>query len=152
MPVLGAPLYVASKHAISGFVRSLAHLDEVENIRVTAVAPGIVKTPLWLEFPDKLKIVDESKDVWLTPDEIAQVMLALIQQDTVSEVIGDQKGQTIPVRGGTILEVSRTVREVNAFNDPGPLGRIGNTVSGVGGMIQDILGLLSTKGWGKPSS
>ena len=36
----GAPLYCASKHAVIGFVRSVAQLDDLENIKVVAVAPG----------------------------------------------------------------------------------------------------------------
>ena len=35
-----APLYCATKHAVVGFVRSLAQLDELEGIKVCAVAPG----------------------------------------------------------------------------------------------------------------
>lgn len=33
-------LYCASKHAVIGFVRSMAELDTLSNIKVTAVAPG----------------------------------------------------------------------------------------------------------------
>ena len=40
----GAPLYVASKWAVSGFVRSLNILEPQHGIRVTAVAPGIGET------------------------------------------------------------------------------------------------------------
>lgn len=35
-----APLYVSTKHAIVGFVRSMAQLDELEGVKVCAVAPG----------------------------------------------------------------------------------------------------------------
>lgn len=37
-----APLYCATKHAIVGFVRSMAALDDMESIKVVAVAPGYV--------------------------------------------------------------------------------------------------------------
>jgi NAD(P)-dependent dehydrogenase (short-subunit alcohol dehydrogenase family) len=47
MPLLPIPLYTTSKHAISGFTRSLAHLEPTLNIRVNAVAPGTVLTPIW---------------------------------------------------------------------------------------------------------
>ncbi|KAL4904563.1 hypothetical protein BDW74DRAFT_168200 [Aspergillus multicolor] len=132
-PSLAAPIYVATKHAISGFVRSLAKLDERCGIRVTAVAPGVIKTPLWTDHPEKLKMVDDGKDAWVTADEVATVMLALIQQDRVSEVIGDVEGkegtEVYPVSGGTVLEVSKTVRSVLPYNDPGPGTRPGNTAS-----------------------
>ena len=39
-PGLSTPLYMASKHAISGFIRSLASLDTI-GIRVNGVAPGV---------------------------------------------------------------------------------------------------------------
>ena len=35
-----AALYCATKHAIVGFVRSMAPMDELEGVKVTAVAPG----------------------------------------------------------------------------------------------------------------
>lgn len=81
-----APIYSATKHGISGFVRSMAKLDELFGIRVTAVAPGVIKTPLWTDHPEKLKMID-SADTWVTADEVAEVMLALVQQDKVSEII-----------------------------------------------------------------
>jgi NAD(P)-dependent dehydrogenase (short-subunit alcohol dehydrogenase family) len=35
-----AALYCATKHAIIGFVRSMAELDRLEGVKVVAVAPG----------------------------------------------------------------------------------------------------------------
>ncbi|KAL2820472.1 transmembrane amino acid transporter protein-domain-containing protein [Aspergillus cavernicola] len=144
-PALAAPIYVATKHAINGLVRSLAKLDGKCGIRVTAVAPGVIKTPLWTDHPEKIKMVDDSKDAWVTPDEVATVMLALVQQDTVSEVIGDKEGKetVYPVTGGTVLEVSKTVRSVSPFNDPGPGNRPGNTASTAGSVEDEVWDLLS---------
>ncbi|KAF7164386.1 hypothetical protein CNMCM5623_008974 [Aspergillus felis] len=151
-PTLAAPIYVATKHAINGLVRSLAKLDSKFGIRVTAVAPGVIKTPLWTDHPEKLKMVDEKADEWVTPEEVAAVMLALIQQDSVSEIIGDQPGQgtQFAVQGGTILEVSKKVRAVSPFNDPGPAGRRGNTVSDMNKVEDEVYDLLSKEGWGAP--
>ncbi|RAL12734.1 uncharacterized protein BO97DRAFT_451409 [Aspergillus homomorphus CBS 101889] len=151
-PSFATPIYVATKHAINGLVRSLAQLDQRCGIRVTAVAPGVIKTPLWTDHPEKIKIVDENADEWVTPEEVAQVMLALIQQDQVGETIGDQTGQgpQFLVSGGTILEVSKTVRSVSAFNDPGPGKRPGNTVSDSNMLVEEVYDLLSQPGWGDP--
>ncbi|RDW72515.1 putative short chain dehydrogenase/reductase family oxidoreductase [Aspergillus mulundensis] len=150
-PALAAPIYVATKHAISGFVRSLAKLDERCGIRVTAVAPGVIKTPLWTDHPEKLKMVDDGKDAWVTPDEVATVMLALVQQNRVSEVIGDVEGkegtEVFPVSGGTVLEVSKTVRSVLPYNDPGPGTRPGNTASTTAKVEDEVWELLGA-GWG----
>ncbi|KAK7404081.1 hypothetical protein QQX98_010139 [Neonectria punicea] len=107
LPVFRAPLYGASKFAITGFVRCLAPLDSSAGIRVTAVAPGVVRTPLWTEHPEKLVNVDETQDGWVTPQEVAQAMLACVEND---EHVG-----------GTVLEVGKdNTRQVSAFNDPGP--------------------------------
>ncbi|KAJ5304159.1 uncharacterized protein N7443_003819 [Penicillium atrosanguineum] len=145
-----APIYVATKHAINGLVRSLAKLETL-GIRVTAVAPGVIKTPLWTDHPEKLKMVDDSVDEWVTPEEVATVMLALVQQDVVGETIGDRSGRgpQFPVSGGTILEVSKTVRAVGQFDDPGPGDRPGNTATDHAAVEEESFGLLATKGWGQ---
>ncbi|XP_044721300.1 short chain dehydrogenase domain-containing protein [Hirsutella rhossiliensis] len=80
VPVFRAPLYAASKFAISGFVRSLGGLDTY-GVRVNAVAPGFVRTPLWTENPDKLANIDENRDVWVTPLEVAEAMLSCIESE-----------------------------------------------------------------------
>ncbi|TEA11026.1 15-hydroxyprostaglandin dehydrogenase [Colletotrichum sidae] len=104
---INAPLYAASKFAITGFVRSLAQLDQTDGIRITAVAPGVVRTPLWTEHPEKLVNLDEEKDGWVTPQEVAEAMLRCVEDDSIP--------------GGSILEVGKNnTRLVQAFNDPGP--------------------------------
>jgi NAD(P)-dependent dehydrogenase (short-subunit alcohol dehydrogenase family) len=105
-PVFRAPMYGASKFGITGFVRCLATLEQV-GIRVNAVAPGVVRTPLWTEHPEKLKNVNEAQDAWVTPHECAQAMLECVESERYL--------------GGTVLEVGRgNTREVQVFNDPGP--------------------------------
>lgn len=150
-PFPPTPIYVATKHAINGLVRSLANLDKAFGICITAVAPGLIRTPLWLEHPEKLKMFDDDQDVWVTPEEVGQVMLALVQQEEVSEMIGDtnRKGTLFPVEGGTILEVSKMVRVVHTYNDPGPANREGNTIRNAGEVETEIYDLLSQPGWGK---
>ncbi|KAF9870982.1 nad-dependent 15-hydroxyprostaglandin dehydrogenase [Colletotrichum karsti] len=107
VPNINAPLYSASKFAITGFVRSLARLEETDGIRVNAVAPGVVRTPLWTEHPEKLINLDESQDGWVTPQEVAEAMLRCAEDDGVP--------------GGSILEVGKdNTRLVQPFNDPGP--------------------------------
>ncbi|QSZ37575.1 hypothetical protein DSL72_008673 [Monilinia vaccinii-corymbosi] len=112
-PFFPTPMYIASKHAISGFVRSLARLEfpppDIPKVRVSAVAPGLVKTPLWLDNPEKMASLaegDPDNSAWITPEFVAEVMLELIESEGYL--------------GGTILEVGKVVRKVEAFNDPGP--------------------------------
>lgn len=107
MPNFNAPLYGASKFGIHGFVRSLAPLDEKHGIRVSAVAPGVVRTPLWEEHPEKMAYIDPERDGWVTPDEVAVAMLRCVEEEGLV--------------GGTILEVGKDrTRCVQALNDPGP--------------------------------
>lgn len=134
------PLYVASKYAISGFVKSLAQLEtpldpSIPKIRVTAVAPGVVRTPLWLENPEKLKWVEENKVAWIEPEEVADRMLELVVKE---EYVG-----------GTVLEVGKGhSRKVATWNDPGPSGP-GMTVSNRGDAREEVWDKLATQGWGQ---
>lgn len=95
-------------------------------------------------------MVDDSSDSWVTPEEVAEVMLALVQQEEVGEIIGDRSGRgpQFKVEGGTILEVSKTVRAVGQFNDPGPGDRPGATASDHHAVEEESYQLLSQKGWG----
>ncbi|KAM5435821.1 hypothetical protein MferCBS31731_006078 [Microsporum ferrugineum] len=154
LSTFSAPIYAASKHAINGFVRSLSKLDKI-GIRVTAVAPGLIKTPLWTDNPDKLRMVDESNSEWVTPEQVATVMLALVQQDEISESslgIPTEGDAPIKIKGGTIVEVSKSVRRVAMFNDPGPLGRPGNAVGDLTQVDDGFLAAVQSGSWGKPAS
>ncbi|VUC29421.1 unnamed protein product [Clonostachys rosea] len=143
------PVYSATKHAINGFVRSLAKLEPEYGIRVAAVAPGIMRTPMYLENPDKLASIDMQKDSWLEPAQVAEVMLGLIERNIIGSRIGDYNSdtQTIPITGGTILEVAGgEIRAVAPYNDPGPTGP-GALASNIGTLEGEIKGTLK-KGWG----
>ncbi|KAL9595322.1 MAG: hypothetical protein Q9219_006518 [cf. Caloplaca sp. 3 TL-2023] len=153
-----APLYNASKHGLSGFVRTLAPLDNPSHgIRVIAVAPGVIDTPLWRDNPEKLRLVDESQDEWVTAEEVAEVMGSLVDGREEVEVVSTHAGrsdgregvQRVKVAGGLILEVSKSrVRKVEQFNDEGPKGA-GNTVSRMNVVDSEILNTLSSGTWGK---
>ena len=106
-PKLSAPIYTAAKHGINGFVRSFKRLEPEFGIRVVAVAPGVVRTPLFLNNPEKLQMIDESKDTWATPEEVAEAMLKCVA--------------SMEVVGGEILECGHEhTRKVEMFMDPGP--------------------------------
>jgi NAD(P)-dependent dehydrogenase (short-subunit alcohol dehydrogenase family) len=95
----------------------MAELEPKFRIRVNAIAPGLVKTPIWSE--NKLSWVDESLDSWVERDRVAEVMLELIEKE---EYVG-----------GTVLEVaSEVVRKVSVLNDPGSGAERGCTVRNIG--------------------
>jgi len=132
---LFAPMYVASKWAVSGFTRSLGSLENTLGIRCNGVAPGLVRTPLFLDHPEKLKMVDESKDKWVTPESVAEAMVKLMEDD---ELVG-----------GTILEVATSSqRIVPLFNNPGPQGE-GIRASNSSLMVEEVYKWLETEDWGK---
>jgi 3-hydroxybutyrate dehydrogenase len=126
VPFFPTPVYVASKHAISGFVRSLANLENppapLPKIRVNAVAPARILTPLWTDNPEKMKMVDLNRPGWVTPEDVAKVMIDLVEKE---ENVG-----------GTVMEVGASVRKVEAFNDPGPKAG-GNSVDSVENVGED---------------
>jgi 3-hydroxybutyrate dehydrogenase len=148
------PLYHAAKHAIKAFVKSLADLEKISGIRVAAVLPGIVKTPLWLDNPDKLKIVrqeGESSDPWVTPQETAEAMLALVKDN---EILSEAGGAMVPIEGGTCLEIlARYVRDVPMYNNAGPqaTGKDGWTVTDAEKIVEETIGLLKP-GFGQMKS
>ncbi|KAI1078821.1 short-chain dehydrogenase [Whalleya microplaca] len=143
-PNFVAPLYAASKFAISGFVRSLAELEQSHGVRVTAVAPGIVRTPLWTEHPEKLINIDPEQDGWVTPDEVAKAMLSCVEDDSIA--------------GGSIVEVGKdNTRLVNVLNDPGPdpdpkKGLVSRNKSTAVAVIMELLSDGQVWGEAKPTS
>lgn len=133
-PNLPTPLYMASKHGLSGFIRSLAGLEGQFGIRVNGVAPGIIKTPLWTEHPEKMTFLNAEQDVWVEPEEVADAMLRCVESD---EVVG-----------GWVLEVLKgRTRNVEWRNDPGPQGP-GSTDSNRANAVAEVYGWLSEPGWG----
>ena len=151
-----APIYNATKHAINGFVRTLAPLDKRLGVRVTAVAPGVIKTPLWTEAPEKMKLIGKL-DEWVTPEWVAEKMVDLVEREEI-EVLddrapapdgGERGSKIVKVEGGFILEVGKgQVRKVEAFMDPGPSG-LGSTVGGLVEAEEEILERLKGGDWGR---
>ena len=131
---LPVPLYNTSKAGLSHFVRTMAPLEARLGIRVTGVAPGVIKTPLWTEHPEKLRMLDPEADEWVTPEEVAATMLGLVERP---ENVG-----------GTILEIGKDrVRRVERLGDPGPSGA-GHTVGKMSIGEDEIWELLGGEGWG----
>jgi meso-butanediol dehydrogenase/(S,S)-butanediol dehydrogenase/diacetyl reductase len=94
------PAYVATKHAVVGLTKQMALELGEKNIRVNAVAPGVVRTPLterYFQDPEMAEVIRGLHAVgrWAEPEEIARVILFLAE-----EANGFLTGSVLPVDGG----------------------------------------------------
>jgi 2-keto-3-deoxy-L-fuconate dehydrogenase len=81
-----APVHVASKFAIVGFVRSLKVLASRYNVRVNAICPVTVDTPMvhGLITPEVSKYLrEENRGGILNPSDCADVLLKIIDDPTI---------------------------------------------------------------------
>ena len=82
------PIYTLTKHAVIGFVRSVAPQLEERGIRINAVAPGFVETPLI----DTARFVAAGFPL-LRPEEVAQAVLAAARSSDTGQVWVVQPGR-----------------------------------------------------------
>lgn len=99
----GVSAYVASKHGIIGLTRAAALEYARDGIRINAIAPGTIQTPMLDRFTggDELTLEQFAKSEPVgrlgSPDEVAQAVLWLCS-DSASFVTG----ATIAVDGGRL--------------------------------------------------
>ena len=82
LPLLDEPAYSATKAGVLMFTRTCAVMEGSHGIRVTAVLPGLVKTPLINKSGDGTRQaawvgVAETFMTWQTPEEVADVVVDL---------------------------------------------------------------------------
>ena len=89
LPMAG--IYVASKHAVSGLTRTAAREEGPRKIRINAIAPGTVKTPLVKQVEDLYKqemdISAQAFQRQADPLEMANI-IAFLLSDAASFVTG----------------------------------------------------------------
>ncbi len=83
------PVYAASKAAVIHFTKSCAMLGELEGIRVNAVAPGMVDTPIIAKTGDGTKPAawlepTLAEATLLEPERIADEVTAIIRDDALA--------------------------------------------------------------------
>ena len=98
----GMGVYVASKHAVEGFTKAAALEFAKQGIRVNAVAPGAIQTPMMDRFVGEARTGNPQRD-WLesvhpvgrigTVGEIAQAVIALLENPFIT-------GTSLAVDGG----------------------------------------------------
>ncbi|KAI9847594.1 MAG: hypothetical protein M1837_002168 [Sclerophora amabilis] len=100
------PVYCATKHAMVGFTRSLAEANAAAGVKVACICPGVVFTPLFTTYPDKVEQYSIREETALSPDDVASCLLSLVEDG--------QYG------GGTVLEITRRGTRVVPAVDLGP--------------------------------
>ena len=74
------PVYSASKHAVQGFVHTLRRQVAPHNIRVGAVAPGMVANELW-GFEDQAEIdAKVAEHASLTSEDVAEAVVFMLSR------------------------------------------------------------------------
>ncbi len=93
-------VYSAAKAAINGFTKALAKELGPSNIRVNAVAPGVIETEMnaWLSNEDKALIVEDIPLCRIgSPEEVAKVTAFLCSEESAYIT-----GQIININGGLL--------------------------------------------------
>jgi NAD(P)-dependent dehydrogenase (short-subunit alcohol dehydrogenase family) len=99
----GLPAYVASKHAVAGLTKTAALENAKLNIRINAVCPGVIKTPMIDRLTGNEKSVEKNYEIMEPvgrmgqPEEVAEAVIWLCS-DAASFVTG----VIMPVDGGWI--------------------------------------------------
>jgi 3-oxoacyl-[acyl-carrier protein] reductase len=99
--IAGLPHYVASKAGVIGLTRTLAREFAPLGIRVNAIAPGGVDTPMFARHPESVRRAATANAPLgriASPDEIARVALFLASDDASYLV-----GETVNANGGTFI-------------------------------------------------
>src|SRR5207253_5285329 len=79
----GAPVYIASKHAVNGLTKSVALEYAKQNVRVNAVAPGAIETRMYRDFvagsPEVKQMLEAATPIGRVgqPEEIASIVIWL---------------------------------------------------------------------------
>lgn len=93
-PMPSDPIYTLTKHAVVGFVRSVAPQLAARGIRINAVAPGIADTPL---IGDAKQILERDGFPLLRAEDVAAAVLLAARSEQTGQVWAVQPGRE-PVR------------------------------------------------------
>jgi NAD(P)-dependent dehydrogenase (short-subunit alcohol dehydrogenase family) len=88
VPMPGDPIYTLTKHAVVGYVRSVAPTLIGEGIRVNALCPGFADTPLIAQAKDQF-----GEFPLLTADDVADAVEAILDRGEAGECWFVQPGR-----------------------------------------------------------
>lgn len=104
LPIPDSPVYAATKAGVVNFTRSLAYLADTQRVRVNAICPSYVDTPLVRRRGDDgVEEIKQRMGGILQPEDVAAAVLELVQEDTRAGAI-----MRVTVRGGR--DYAREVR------------------------------------------
>lgn len=80
------PLYVATKHGVVGFAKSMARADPDEGIRIVCVLPGTVRSNLWEGSHNEMvkEATKYSERVLMPPSTLADMMMRMVENKEYS--------------------------------------------------------------------
>jgi len=91
MPMPADPIYTLTKHAVVGYVRAMAPHLEGRGIRINAICPGFVDTPI---VTDELRGWIEGEGIPLMqPDQVADAVLVAAHSDETGQAWVVQPGR-----------------------------------------------------------
>jgi NAD(P)-dependent dehydrogenase (short-subunit alcohol dehydrogenase family) len=85
VPLRTNPVYALTKFALNGFVRSVAPDLAARGIRVNAVCPGAVATPIMGDNPHSW--YEQHRVIALEPEELAATVVDLMTSSRDSEIV-----------------------------------------------------------------
>ena len=95
VPMPHDPIYTLTKHAVVGYVRSVAPSLAERGIRIKAVCPGFTDTPI--VAPELREWVAGQGIALMQPEQVAEAILHAARADETGEVWAVQPGRE-PVR------------------------------------------------------
>jgi NAD(P)-dependent dehydrogenase (short-subunit alcohol dehydrogenase family) len=97
VPLPGDPIYTATKHAVVGLVRAVAPSMAERGVRVHAVCPGMVDTPLL--GPEVRRMLAEAHFPLIDARAVAEAVVRVAAADAVGQAVVVQAGRPpIPFR------------------------------------------------------
>jgi NAD(P)-dependent dehydrogenase (short-subunit alcohol dehydrogenase family) len=86
------PIYTLTKHAVVGFVRSVAPQLEQRGLRINAVCPGIVDSPM-LDKGGQRAAFEASGFPLLRPEDVAEAVLLAARSELTGQAWAVQPGR-----------------------------------------------------------
>jgi NAD(P)-dependent dehydrogenase (short-subunit alcohol dehydrogenase family) len=103
--IKGSPAYTAAKHGVIGLTKAAALDYAAQNIRINAIAPGYIATPMMDRFTGgtaegRQKVISEEPAGRMgTPEEVAAAVLYLCSEGAafvIGHTLVIDGGQTVP--------------------------------------------------------